>query len=377
LPANDNRAGDTLFYAPSRGTNISQQRFSLENEYAATQGASAGTLGTTSFDTNITTTLANQVHVALTFIKDADGGGPSTQSRFTLFINGAQVNTALGNQQLENLNDVNAWLGKSNYPADSQFFGTLDEFRIYDHGYTPSEAGRDFLLGPNRTGEILKLVVNTSTGATKIVNEQGDLDISYDYYKITSASGALNETGWSSLDEQEGGDPLGTGWDESIGGTDDNQLTEFFLGAGGEMFLGGGEQGLGNAFDIGGDEDLVFEYGGPSGFLIQGAVEYEVIPPMDGDYNEDGQINAADYTVYRNHRSGIVALCGADLDCANMPNDSTPGSVTLADYTFWKGAYGTGSGASVGGGDVPEPATLVSFVFGLLVAGVSASRRRK
>jgi hypothetical protein len=382
LPAGAGGAGDTVFVsANTGGTNYNTQRFSIENEFTTPSGPGCpsdcgGVTVTNTFDGNGTFVYGQntQAHVILTVDDDIDDAGPSTQARYTLFINGGQVGTTLSNNRLRHMHDVNNWLGRSNYSADQSLSGTFNEFRIYDHAFTASDVGLDSLLGPDRTGEILTLEVNTSTGAIKILNEQGDLAIPYDYYNITSASGALNEAGWNSLDDQDpGADPVGTAWDESIGGSNDNQLSEFYLGTTGDTFAMGGERTLGNAFDVGGMQDLTFEYGGPSGYLIQGSVTY-VMGGNLGDYNGDNVVNAADYTVYRNCKSGVGG-------CTALPDgtDDTPGSVAFDDYTRWKTLYGTsyGAGASVGGSNVPEPATLVSLVFGLLVAGISAGRRRK
>jgi hypothetical protein len=78
---------------------------------------------------------------------------------------------------------------------------------------------------------------------------------------------------------------------------------------------------------------------------------------MPGDFNSDGLVDAADYTVWRNAQSGPVS--------AGHPADGNfDGSVNSADYDLWKANFGT----SIGGGAmdaspgvVPEPNT-VAFV---------------
>jgi hypothetical protein len=76
-----------------------------------------------------------------------------------------------------------------------------------------------------------------------------------------------------------------------------------------------------------------------------------------GDYNNNLIVDAADYTVWRDHLGQSVTL----------PNDTTPGTVMQADYDVWKSNYGTragsGSGASVA---IPEPATLLMLLSGTL-----------
>ena len=72
-----------------------------------------------------------------------------------------------------------------------------------------------------------------------------------------------------------------------------------------------------------------------------------------GDYNNNGKVDAADYTVWRDN-----------LGTSNvLPNDSTPGSVTSADYTVWKSNFGLpGSGSAATGNVVPEPTGAVTAV---------------
>jgi hypothetical protein len=64
---------------------------------------------------------------------------------------------------------------------------------------------------------------------------------------------------------------------------------------------------------------------------------YEILAPgaTPGDYNNNGTVDAADYTAWRNVLGQSVTL----------PNDSTPGTVTQADYDVWKANFGRGSNA--------------------------------
>jgi len=72
-----------------------------------------------------------------------------------------------------------------------------------------------------------------------------------------------------------------------------------------------------------------------------GALESErvIVPPdLPGDYNLDGNVNAADYTVWRNtSRNVIFPFLGAD--------GNGNGIVDAADYLVWKANYGESSGA--------------------------------
>jgi hypothetical protein len=72
-----------------------------------------------------------------------------------------------------------------------------------------------------------------------------------------------------------------------------------------------------------------------------------------GDYNNNGKVDAGDYTVWRDN-----------LGTSNvLPNDSTPGSVTSADYTVWKSNFGLpGAGSAATGNVVPEPAGVITAI---------------
>lgn len=82
-----------------------------------------------------------------------------------------------------------------------------------------------------------------------------------------------------------------------------------------------------------------------------------------GDYNDDGVVDTADYTVWRDNL-GLSIL---------LPGDSTPGTVSQADYAVWKSNYGasvsTGAGSS-SSTSVPEPCAVVVALIGALgIAG--------
>jgi hypothetical protein len=77
----------------------------------------------------------------------------------------------------------------------------------------------------------------------------------------------------------------------------------------------------------------------------------DVVPPLPGDFNHDGTVDAADYVVWRK-------------------TDGTP-----ADYNIWRANFGQPSGSGSVAGEnatILEPTTLVM----LIVAAVIVSTRR-
>jgi beta-glucanase (GH16 family) len=85
-----------------------------------------------------------------------------------------------------------------------------------------------------------------------------------------------------------------------------------------------------------------------------------------GDYNDDGTVDAADYTVWRD----ALASGGSLL------NDPTPDVVDQSDYLYWRTHFGETQGSGTGSTNsaVPEPATL-SLISAALLGHVLRRRR--
>jgi hypothetical protein len=102
--------------------------------------------------------------------------------------------------------------------------------------------------------------------------------------------------------------------------------------------------------------------------LANGQTLYSV-PIAPGDYNSDGLVDAADYTLWRN------ALETNDLR-ADGNGDLV---IDEADYTIWKTTYGTTYSLGSGGLPslaVPEPASGTTLAVGMLLCATLAGRSR-
>ncbi len=84
---------------------------------------------------------------------------------------------------------------------------------------------------------------------------------------------------------------------------------------------------------------------------------------IPGDYNNNGFVDAADYTTYRD-------ALGTG---ATLPNDTTPGTVTTADYAVWQTNFGLGGPSAAATVAVPEP-TAVAMLMGCVSAMVLRRR---
>ncbi len=216
-------------------------------------------------------------------------------------------------------------------------------------------AGNVVYTGVSAIPTTIVLTVDLATGKAVMLN-QTPFPQEIEGYTISSAGGSLDTSGWTSLDAQgiKAGDwiaspALATRLTEiqEDGTTTFDDLTPFQLG---------------QILQAGGSLDLDFE------FLMAGHSESTpgaVVYVLSGDFNDDGVVDAADYTVWRDHLNTN----------ARLPNDLSPGSVTIDDYNDWKASFGAvrpGAGAAAAG--VPEPCALVLIASAL--CPLAALRRR-
>ena len=92
---------------------------------------------------NLSTTLGTTYHYVIT--AQASGGGTTT----AWYRNGVQVGTGSTPFPLSSIEDVNNWLGRSQWSANTMSNVAYDEVRIYDHAFTPAEAVASFATGAN------------------------------------------------------------------------------------------------------------------------------------------------------------------------------------------------------------------------------------
>jgi hypothetical protein len=109
--------------------------------------------------------------------------------------------------------------------------------------------------------------------------------------------------------------------------------------------------GLGNSFNVA---------------SIPGRTLYTyIIPqafPPAGDYNGNGIVDAADYTVWRDSFGQAGPSLAAD---GTGPGGTPDGVVDDLDYQFWVDHFGTASGSGAGSQvAVPEPNTRILIVLG-------------
>jgi lysozyme len=90
---------------------------------------------------------------------------------------------------------------------------------------------------------------------------------------------------------------------------------------------------------------------------------------LPGDYNGDSNVDAADYTHWRN-------TLGQTVSPGSGADGNLSGTIDAGDYNVWRSKFsttGSGSGAGAVAG-VPEPATFVLFAGSIVALGVTSRR---
>ncbi|MGL4514261.1 MAG: dockerin type I repeat-containing protein [Lacipirellulaceae bacterium] len=204
------------------------------------------------------------------------------------------------------------------------------------------------------------LVVNSTTGAATLQN-QSAFPVQLDGYLLTSSAGVLNPSGWTTLQSSLGG---GGGWQS--GASAANRMVEGKLVGSTLLAPNGGSLSIGLPISpslLTDETQLRLEYSVAGVGELLGGVQFLPLPVVaaPGDYNRDGRVNAADYTVWRDS-------LGSTSNLAADGNGS--GSIDSGDYTVWVSNYGSGAGSATA---VPEPVSVV-----LLISAATAvvGRRR-
>lgn len=88
---------------------------------------------------------------------------------------------------------------------------------------------------------------------------------------------------------------------------------------------------------------------------------------LAGDFNDDGKVDAADYTVWRDNFGGDSAVLNG--------NGSGAATVVPADYDLWKSQFGVPVAGGIGGSAVPEPTALITLLLGMFIGALGRTRR--
>ena len=206
-------------------------------------------------------------------------------------------------------------------------------------------------VSPVASVDALTLEVNTTTGAVAIKNDSA-ISFDIDSYRIESPDpdSDLNFSAWNSLSDRsvdavDGpdadiivGNGVGETWDEAAGSDNDVLAESFLLGS--SIFGPGRSETLGNAFQPGGAETLVFEYrDSASGAISEGSVEYVTggfAADIDGDLDVDG----ADFLRIQRENASLIPSFQAEYGAGNAvaTSNAVPEPSSLMLLTVWMAA---------------------------------------
>ena len=132
VTSGSNTSGQTYLFLTPNATSSGKLRAAF-----STNGSSNENL----VDAATALPLNAQAHVAVV----VDDPGNS----IALYLNGAPQGSVAWTSALANIQDVNNWLGRSNFSVDPEFNGILHELRIYRTALTSEQIHASYLAGPD------------------------------------------------------------------------------------------------------------------------------------------------------------------------------------------------------------------------------------
>ena len=100
-------------------------------------------------DSALATTLNQRYHYVVTYAKGVGTYASSGGGRESWYRDGTLVQTLDLPYALSAINDVNNWIGRSQFSADPLARMTIDEFRLYNHVLTSAEITANVAAGPD------------------------------------------------------------------------------------------------------------------------------------------------------------------------------------------------------------------------------------
>ena len=348
-----------LTTAPSTGTRVKGQ-LTVENFLTAEVNRATGQV--TIRNTTPSGTVGGGPGVTVTGYQIGSAGGALKAASFTSAFGGGAWQTAgVTANSISELNPTGnsvVALGANNSVGNiydpvslETTFGTTP---VSDLTFSYSRSDGRTVTAPVtyiNTGlaNTLVLQVDPTDGKAKIVNDSVFNNIKLDGYQITSATNSLLPS-WNSLHDQ-----AITGWDEAAPTT--ASLAELNPTNSSNINAGQTLATMTGLFKTaGGTQDLAFTFRlHGSDTQVAGVVRYTSFSAvLIGDYNNNGFVDAADYTVWRD-KLGSPAGSLVNRDPGNS------GAISMLDYNSWKNNFGSHSGAgagALGSTQVPEPSTL-------------------
>ena len=252
---------------------------------------------------------------------------------------GSTATIALGSLTGDATTSLVAFVGGGSLPETAWEIGARNESTEFAGTITDQDGGAISSVTKVGTGTLTLSGANTYTGDTRV--EGGTLSITSGYLAdaadVYLTSGAIFDLNFTGTDTIE------------------------------SLYFDGLSQVVGTWGSLA--SSATYKSALFTGLGILDVTTYVEPVLLIGDYNEDGIVDAADYTVWRDN-----------VGAATLPNRDTAntGLVGEDDYVSWKAHFGetAGSGSLTTVGAVPEPSTVMLAGIALLGSMLTIARRR-
>ncbi len=276
----------------------------------------------------------------------------SGEFRFGLY---ADTDNEFGTASTNNDGSPTVWAGSDGF-FDRQSPGALGDLGVF----TRTQLGSSGALDGGQTRIIEEANANTIMGGSGDGDQVNRAD--------PGTFGVINNNSKYSFElelERVAPSPTGETVMMTLSMTDSSAVTSVLSGLDGAVGSSGNDTfAAGDTFDYfvamtTVDTDWVFD-----NFQLE-VVEGVGLP---GDFNGDGSVNAADYTVWRDNE-------GAGDESALNGNGDGINGIDAGDYSLWVTNFG--SGASSGNGlAIPEPGTVALLLLSVFGSFASCQRNR-
>ncbi|HMJ66847.1 MAG TPA: lamin tail domain-containing protein, partial [Candidatus Binatia bacterium] len=144
---------DYLLVSAQVGDNVATRRVEVANNDGASGGVNTFDYPTTTFNTDL--------HLVLTWNEPT--------GEILVYENGQQVARLITDERIGAINDINNWLGRSNFGADQNTAAEYDEFRIYEGALSSNAVLASFSYGPDRLALLGPAIITAQPANTTVV----------------------------------------------------------------------------------------------------------------------------------------------------------------------------------------------------------------